>query len=97
MCISNEVGGPYVGNARWLGVPLAAILDEAGVQSGRRPAREPVVDGLTAGTPTAVVTDGRDAMLAAFGMNGEPLPIAHGFPVRSWCPGCTGTSPPPNG
>ena len=89
VCISNEVGGPYAGNARWLGVPLAAILDEVGVQDGADQLVSRSVDGFTAGTPTAVVTDGRDA-LVAFGMNGEPLPIAHGFPVRLVVPGVYG-------
>lgn len=89
VCISNEVGGPYAGNARWLGVPLAAILEEAGVQDGADQLVSRSVDGFTAGTPTAVVTDGRDA-LVAFGMNGEPLPIAHGFPVRLVVPGVYG-------
>jgi DMSO/TMAO reductase YedYZ molybdopterin-dependent catalytic subunit len=44
---------------------------------------------MTIGTPTAVVMDGRDAMLAV-GMNGEPLPLEHGFPVRMLVPGLYG-------
>lgn len=88
-CVSNEVGGEYVGNARWLGAPLADLLAQAGVD----PAADQIVsrsaDGWTAGTPTAVVTDGRDAMLAV-AMNGEPLPLEHGFPVRMVVPGLYG-------
>ncbi|WP_051797263.1 molybdopterin-dependent oxidoreductase [Catenuloplanes japonicus] len=88
-CVSNEVGGPYTGTARWLGVPLKALLDEAGVD----PAADQLVargaDGMTIGTPTRLALDGRDAMLA-FGMNGEPLPIEHGFPVRMLTPGLYG-------
>jgi DMSO/TMAO reductase YedYZ molybdopterin-dependent catalytic subunit len=80
-CVSNEVGGDLVGNARWQGVRLADVLDRAGVQ----PAGTQIVgistDGFTAGFPTAVGLDGRVAMIAV-GMNGEPLPIAHGFPAR---------------
>ena len=44
---------------------------------------------MTIGTPTAVVMDGRDALLAV-GMNGEPLPAEHGFPVRMVVPGLYG-------
>ena len=89
-CVSNQVGGPYVGNARWLGVPAG---DRP--RAGRRPlagADQLVsrsIDGMTIGTPTAVALDGRDAMLAV-GMNGEPLPAANGFPVRMVVPGLYG-------
>jgi DMSO/TMAO reductase YedYZ molybdopterin-dependent catalytic subunit len=80
-CVSNEVGGDLVGNARWQGVRLADVLDRAGV----RPEATQIVgvstDGWTAGFPTSVGLDGRVAMIAV-GMNGEPLPIAHGFPAR---------------
>ncbi|MFB6874072.1 molybdopterin-dependent oxidoreductase [Streptomyces sp. NPDC056323] len=93
-CVSNEVGGPLVGNARWLGVRLADLLREAGVRppSEGGPADQIVarsVDGMTIGTPVGTVMDGRDAMLA-FGMNGEPLPFEHGFPVRMVVPGLYG-------
>ncbi|GGK17309.1 oxidoreductase [Streptomyces camponoticapitis] len=93
-CVSNEVGGPYVGNARWIGVPLAGLLAEAGVRPPSRggPADQLVsrsVDGMTIGTPVEVVMDGRDALLAV-GMNGEPLPFDHGFPVRMVVPGLYG-------
>ncbi|WTL29002.1 molybdopterin-dependent oxidoreductase [Streptomyces sp. NBC_01498] len=93
-CVSNEVGGPYVGNARWIGVPLAALLAEAGVvpPSKGGPANQLVsrsVDGMTIGTPVEAVMDGRDAMLAV-GMNGQPLPFDHGFPVRMVVPGLYG-------
>jgi DMSO/TMAO reductase YedYZ molybdopterin-dependent catalytic subunit len=88
-CVSNPVGGPYISNARWLGVLLAPILREAGVSSGSTQIVTTSVDGFTIGTPTAVVMDGRDAMLA-IGMNGQPLPISHGFPVRMIVPGLYG-------
>ncbi|MFI1565411.1 molybdopterin-dependent oxidoreductase [Streptomyces sp. NPDC020490] len=93
-CVSNEVGGPYVGNARWIGVPLADLLAECGVEPPSRggPADQLVarsVDGMTLGSPLEEVMDGRDAMLA-LGMNGEPLPFEHGFPVRMVVPGLYG-------
>ncbi|MFB0619480.1 molybdopterin-dependent oxidoreductase [Streptomyces sp. AGS-58] len=93
-CVSNEVGGPYVGNARWIGVRLADLLAECGVKPPSRggPADQLVsrsVDGMTIGSPVEDVMDGRDAMLA-LGMNGEPLPFEHGFPVRMVVPGLYG-------
>jgi DMSO/TMAO reductase YedYZ molybdopterin-dependent catalytic subunit len=88
-CVSNEVGGGLVGTARWLGAPLAALLREAGVHPDADQIVGKSTDGMTIGTPTAVVMDGRDAMLAV-GMNGEPLPLEHGFPVRMIVPGLYG-------
>ncbi|MGW0902874.1 molybdopterin-dependent oxidoreductase [Streptomyces sp. NPDC002853] len=93
-CVSNEVGGPYVGNARWIGVRLADLLTECGVKPPSRggPADQLVsrsVDGMTIGTPVEDVMDGRDALLA-LGMNGEPLSFVHGFPVRMLVPGLYG-------
>ncbi len=90
-CVSNEVGGPYVGNARWIGVPIAEILREAGVRAGSNAdaVKSTSVDGLTIGTPLAALTDGRDALFAV-AMNNEPLPFDHGFPVRMVVPGLYG-------
>lgn len=80
-CVSNEVGDDLVGNARWLGVPVPALLDRAGVSASADQLVGRSVDGFTAGMPLSVVGDGRDA-LVAIGMNGEPLPVRHGFPAR---------------
>ncbi|TDD47337.1 molybdopterin-binding oxidoreductase [Kribbella antibiotica] len=88
-CVSNEIGGPYVGNARWIGVPIKDLLAEAGVKSGADAVKSTSVDGLTIGTPISALTDGRDAILAV-AMNGEPLPFEHGFPVRMVVPGLYG-------
>jgi DMSO/TMAO reductase YedYZ molybdopterin-dependent catalytic subunit len=88
-CVSNEVGGNLIGNARWLGVPVAELLAEAGPLPGADQVVSRSVDGWTCGTPTEVLTDGRDALLA-IGMNGEPLPPEHGFPVRMVVPGLYG-------
>jgi DMSO/TMAO reductase YedYZ molybdopterin-dependent catalytic subunit len=88
-CVSNEVGGGLIGNARWLGVPLGPLLDEADPEPGADQVVSKSVDGFTAGTPTAALRDGRDAMLA-IGMNGVPLPVEHGFPVRMVVPGLYG-------
>jgi DMSO/TMAO reductase YedYZ molybdopterin-dependent catalytic subunit len=88
-CVSNPVGGKYIGNARWIGAPLKDLLDEAGVDPGATQMVSRSTDGFTVGTPTAVALDGRDAMLAV-AMNGVPLPLEHGFPVRMIIPGLYG-------
>jgi DMSO/TMAO reductase YedYZ molybdopterin-dependent catalytic subunit len=83
------VGGTLIGNARWLGVRLDEVLAEAGPRPGATQLVGRSVDGFTAGFPVEVALDGRDALLAV-GMNGEPLPIRHGFPVRLVVPGLYG-------
>jgi DMSO/TMAO reductase YedYZ molybdopterin-dependent catalytic subunit len=88
-CVSNEVGGDLIGNARWLGVPIRELLDEVAPLDGADQVVGRSVDGWTCGTPTAALRDGRDALLAV-GMNGEPLPVQHGFPVRMVVPGLYG-------
>ncbi len=80
-CVSNQVGGNLVGNARWLGVPLAELLERVGVDPGAEQVVGHSVDGFTAGFPLDVLDDGRPALVAV-GMNGEPLPLRHGFPAR---------------
>jgi DMSO/TMAO reductase YedYZ molybdopterin-dependent catalytic subunit len=88
-CVSNYVGGDLIGNARWLGVPIADLLDEVQPDPAADQVVSRSVDGFSAGTPTAVLRDGRDALLAV-AMNGEPLPVDHGFPVRMVVPGLYG-------
>ncbi len=88
-CVSNPVDGPYIGNAKWLGASLAAVLREAGIKAGADQLMCTSVDGFTSGTPVQTVMDGRDALLAV-AMNGQPLPIAHGFPARMVVPGLYG-------
>ena len=80
-CVSNQVGGGLVGNAIWTGVPLYELLQRAGVQRGAQQIVGRSVDDFTAGFPTTLAYDGRNAILA-IGMNNEPLPTRHGFPAR---------------
>ncbi len=87
-CVSNTVGGQLTGTARWLGLPLSELLDEAGVQSGADQLVGRSVDGWTAGFPVESAFD-RPALIA-IGMNGEPLPIEHGFPARLMVAGLYG-------
>ncbi|MEU3310705.1 molybdopterin-dependent oxidoreductase [Nocardiopsis sp. NPDC006832] len=88
-CVSNQVGGDLVGNTRWLGFPLADLLREAGVHADADQILSTSHDGWTCGTPTEVVMDGRDALLAV-GMGGEPLPHVNGYPARMVVPGLYG-------
>ncbi len=88
-CVSNNVGGPYIGNARWLGASLASLLRQAGVRAGADQLLCTSADGFTSGTPIQTVLDGRDAVLAV-AMNGAALPVEHGFPVRMIVPGLYG-------
>ena len=87
--MSNPVAGPYIGNALWLGASLASLLRAAGIRAGADQLLCTSVDGFTSGTPMQTVMDGRDALLAV-AMNGTPLPVAHGFPVRMVVPGLYG-------
>jgi DMSO/TMAO reductase YedYZ molybdopterin-dependent catalytic subunit len=88
-CVSDPVGGPYVGNAKWLGASLSALIRQAGPLAGADQLLCTSVDGFTSGTPLPVVLDGRDALLAV-AMNGAALPVAHGFPARMVIPGLYG-------
>lgn len=88
-CVSNNVGGSLVGNAKFLGAPLRDLMREAGVRPGTEQLVMTSEDGMTIGCPSAVALDGRDSMLAV-GMNGVPLPVEHGFPVRVVVPGLYG-------
>ncbi len=88
-CVSNEVGGEYVGNAVWQGVALRDVLDHAGVKPEAEQVFSTSLDGWTCGFPVDAAFDGRDALIA-LGMNGEPLPLEHGFPARLVVPGLYG-------
>ena len=83
-CVSNPIGGDLVDNAIWTGIPVTELLEEAGVQDPTNDQHQffsRSVDGFTCGFPLPLAYDGRTAMLALM-MNGEPLPINHGFPAR---------------
>jgi DMSO/TMAO reductase YedYZ molybdopterin-dependent catalytic subunit len=88
-CVSNPVGGPYIGNALWLGADLAGLLRAAGIRAGASQLLCTSADGFTSGVPVQAVMDGRDALLAV-AMNHAALPVAHGFPVRMVVPGLYG-------
>ncbi|MDQ0868024.1 DMSO/TMAO reductase YedYZ molybdopterin-dependent catalytic subunit [Arthrobacter sp. V1I9] len=88
-CVSNPVGGNLAGNAKWLGLPIREVLKRAKPKDGADMVLSTSVDGFSASTPLEVLQDGRDAILA-IGMNDEPLPLEHGYPVRMVVPGLYG-------
>ncbi|MBC7724322.1 MAG: molybdopterin-dependent oxidoreductase [Burkholderiaceae bacterium] len=89
-CVSNEVGGTLIGNALWLGYPIRELLKRARPMAGADMVLSTSVDGFTASTPLEVLQDENTDALLAVGMNGEPLPLDHGFPVRMVVPGLYG-------
>lgn len=88
-CVSNPINGDLIGNARWLGYRLDELLAQARPLPDADMVLSHSKDGWTAGSPLSVLTDGRDALLA-IGMNGEPLPVQHGYPARLVVPGLYG-------
>ncbi|WP_215549915.1 molybdopterin-dependent oxidoreductase [Amycolatopsis sp. CA-230715] len=89
-CVSNEVGGPYISTANFVGVWLRDLLDEAGVQPGAQQLFATSSDGWTCGSPVEAALDPKRGAMLAIGMNGEPLPLEHGFPARIVIPGLYG-------
>ncbi len=89
-CVSNEVGGGLVGNAKWTGVPLRTVLEMAGVQPSADQLVGRSADDFTAGMPLEWVMDESRLPMIAVGMNGEPLPPLHGYPARLIIPGLYG-------
>jgi hypothetical protein len=88
-CVSNPIGGNLIGNAMWTGYRVRDLLQRCGVHPDADMVLSTSADGFTAGTPVEALTDDRDSLLA-FGMNGVPLPVEHGYPVRLVVPGLYG-------
>ena len=88
-CVSNNVGGRLVGNAKWTGVRLVELLEEAGPTDQAEQVVGWSVDRWASGFPIEAVFDGREPLVAV-AMNDEPLPARHGFPARLIVPGLYG-------
>jgi DMSO/TMAO reductase YedYZ molybdopterin-dependent catalytic subunit len=89
-CVSNEVGGGLIGNARWMGYPIRELLARAKPTAGADMVLSRSIDGFTASTPLEVLQDANRDSILAVSMNGDPLPLEHGFPVRMVVPGLYG-------
>ena len=88
-CVSNPVGGDYIGSTRWLGVPVRDVLGRARVRSAADQILSTSIDGMTISTPVEALMDDRGALLA-IAMDGAPLTPEHGYPVRLVTPGLYG-------
>jgi DMSO/TMAO reductase YedYZ molybdopterin-dependent catalytic subunit len=88
-CVSNPVGGNLISTGVWTGYRMADLLAAARVHADADMMLSTSIDGFTAGTPVEALTDGREALLAV-GLNGQPLPIEHGYPARLVVPGLYG-------
>ena len=89
-CVSNEVGGHLVGNAKWTGIRLRDVLDLAVPTAQATQLVGRSVDDWTAGMPMSWVMDPEREPMIAVQMNDEPLPRAHGYPARLIVPGLFG-------
>ena len=93
----GQLGNGAMGNARWKGVPLKALLDKAGVQQGARQVTfdgldEPVSDKTPDFVKALDIDHARDGeVMLAYAMNGQDLPVLNGFPLRLVVPGYYGT------
>jgi DMSO/TMAO reductase YedYZ molybdopterin-dependent catalytic subunit len=88
-CVSNPIGGNLISNATWTGYRVRDLLAAAGIHPDADMVLSTSIDKFTAGTPVEALTDDRDSLLAIT-MNGEPLPIEHGYPARLVVPGLYG-------
>ena len=89
MCISNEVGGSYMSNALWEGIPLKTLLERAGTI--KPDAIKVVLHAADGYTDSIHLTKALEpTTLVALRMNGETLPQGHGYPARLLVPGIYG-------
>ncbi len=89
-CVSNVVGGSLIGNAHWSGVLIRDLIEEAGPRAGADAVKQTSQDGWNCGTPLSALRDPQRNAMLAVAMNGKPLPVEHGFPVRMVVPGLYG-------
>lgn len=89
VCIHNLVGGTRMGTARWLGVPVAKVLQQAGVRPEGNWLVATAVDGFSMALPLSLLEEAGVALIAV-GMDGAPLPLRHGFPARLLVPATYG-------
>jgi sulfite dehydrogenase (cytochrome) subunit A len=93
----GQLGNGAMGNARWKGVPLKAVLDQAGVQASAKQVVFGGMDGpVSDRTPDFAkaldIDHARDGeVMLAYSMNGQDLPVLNGFPLRLIVPGYYGT------
>jgi DMSO/TMAO reductase YedYZ molybdopterin-dependent catalytic subunit len=84
-CVGNTVGGEFISTAEWEGIPLRALLEEAGVKAGAYDVVFRAADGYSDSIRLDRAMAGD--VLLAYRMNGVSLPQGHGFPIRAIVPG----------
>ena len=87
-CVSNTVGGEFISNAEWTGIPLKRILDEAGLREGVVDIALYAEDDYSDSIPLEKALS--DDVILAYQINGETLPDEHGYPLRLIVPGIYG-------
>ncbi|HTZ17522.1 MAG TPA: molybdopterin-dependent oxidoreductase [Dissulfurispiraceae bacterium] len=87
-CIGNPVGGDAIGNALWEGVTLRKIIDTAYPKAGIVKTVFYAADGYSDSIPYELSLS--DDVFLAYGMNDQPLPLEHGYPLRAIIPGIFG-------
>ena len=92
-CISNNVGGPWISTGSFTGVSLRDLLAMAGPQAGGTWVAFKARDGYQESLPISVIQSAPE-ILVAYGLDGAPLPEAHGYPARMLIPGHYGMKGP---
>lgn len=91
-CISNRVGGDLIGTSNWTGLRLRDLMEDLGLQPE---ARSLVVEAEDGFHETVIMEDILDPRtLLVYGMNGQTLPVDHGFPLRIYIPDRYGMKQP---
>ena len=91
-CISNPIGGDLISTTLYTGLPLKTLVEEAGLQADAASLSLKSADGYY---ETVSLEDARDERtLLVYAMNGEPLPVGHGFPLRIYIPNRYGMKQP---
>ncbi len=94
ICVGNEPGGPAMGNAVWTATALAPMLEKALGTMSRENLRVVfhAADGFYSSVPLELAMNSLSWI--AYKMNGEALPLKHGFPARVLLPGIYGMKQP---
>lgn len=91
-CISNRIGGDLIGASNWTGVRLRDLIEELGIQPEAQELALEATDGFFESVTMRDMMDPRT--LLVYGMNGETLPVEHGFPLRIYIPNRYGMKQP---
>ncbi len=91
-CISNRIGGDLIGTSNWTGPRLRDVLADLGIQDGANYLQVEAIDGFYETVSMMDMIDPRT--LLVYGMNGETLPVEHGFPLRIYIPDRYGMKQP---